>query len=48
MKVKVKQQHSKKNLFGFELLHFYEGTLQYSYKKCSQPVVQKSEKNISN
>ena len=46
--IKVKLQHNKKNLFGFERLYFYEVTLQYSCKKCNQPVVQKSEINISN
>ena len=43
---KVKLQHNKKNLFGFEQLYFYEVTLQYSCKKRSKPVVQKSEINI--
>ena len=45
---KVKLQHIEKNLFGFKWLYFYEVTLQYSCKKGSQPVVQKSEINISN
>ena len=44
-KVKLQQ---KENSFGFELLYFYEVTIQYSCKTCSQPVVQKSEIIISN
>ena len=42
---KVKLRHIEKNLFGFKRLCFYEVTLQYSCKKGSQPVVQKSEIN---
>ena len=42
---KVKLRHIEKNLFGFKRLYFYEVTLQYSCKKGSQPVVQKSEIN---
>ena len=45
---KVKLQYNKNNLFGFGKLYFYEVTLQHSCNKCNQPVVQKSETNISN
>ena len=48
MESKVRLQHNEKNLFGFERLYFHEVTLQYSCKKCNQPVVQKIEINISN
>ena len=49
MESKVKVQHDKTKLFGFERLYFYKvKNLDFTLvKKRNQPVVQKREINIS-